>query len=135
MAYNSPTNRCEITAEFHFTAPRTTWIRLQARVNFKSGAWLRSNRFHNTSTGKRMYTHKMDTTKGGCWGAKPQKPSHLWVTNCSTSGCTPATPGAGQKTAKPKKKKTSNCAAYQRCIDKCTSNYCMSQCSNKYPGC
>lgn len=93
LASGQSANRCKMTMEVYFDSPSTSYIRLQAKVKFKSGAWMRTSGFNNTASGARKYTHHWDTTKDGCWAKKAQKAAYLWVTSCIKKGCTPAEAG------------------------------------------
>lgn len=91
--HNDARSPCRVTVEVHFTAPKASPMRFRTRVNFASGAWLRTDVFHNALAGRRKYAYTVDSSKYGCWGAKAQKPKRLFVTWCPGARCTPAVPG------------------------------------------
>lgn len=91
--FNHADNPCKVTAEIFYTAPHSRWIRLWAKVKFKSGTWIRTHRVDSSAAGERMFSYSFDSTHDGCWGKRPQAPDYLWVTSCLASGCTPETPG------------------------------------------
>ena len=82
--------KCMVEITVQFKAPTSAYSAFRARVRFKRGAWVRTPVFNNRIQGKRQYTYSWDTSKDGCWAARPQKPDFLTVSSCHQPGCTPA---------------------------------------------
>lgn len=86
---------CKVTIAVQFKSPNTRYVRFQAKVTFKSGAWVRTSIFHNEHAGWRQFTYQHETKNQGCWGNRAQTPSYLQVSYCYGRNCT--VPPVGKK--------------------------------------
>lgn len=87
---------CSLTVRLWFDAPKDQYAsraknrnhhRFRARVLFDNDQTLITTVFGNGTPGKRMLTHREDTSAQGCWSKKKLKVRDVDVVGCRAKGC------------------------------------------------